>query len=51
METHQACDAARETGRRAMKLGAMLTSYDDPDCAQLIVECQRIGVPVTSTLR
>jgi hypothetical protein len=51
MDHQKAHDAARDTGRRAMKLGAMLTSYDDPDCAQLIVECQRIGVPVTSTLR
>jgi hypothetical protein len=34
-----------------MKLGLMLTHYDDPDVGQLIAECLRIGVPASQVIR
>jgi hypothetical protein len=51
MNTTHAHQEAANTGRRAMKLGLMLTHYNDPDVGQLIAECLRIGVPASQVIR
>lgn len=50
MHTVTAYQAASETGQRAMKLGIMLSDYTDPDTAQLIAECHRVGVRIEAVL-
>ena len=50
MHTATACQAASETGMRAMRLGIMLSDYSDPDMGQLVIECHRVGVRVEDVL-
>lgn len=50
MHTVTACQAASETGQRAMRMGIMLSDYTDPDVGQLIAECHRVGVRIEAIL-
>lgn len=50
MTTEEARQAANQAGNRATKLGLMLSNYDDPDTAELILECTRVQVPVAYLL-